>query len=161
MTSLFPPPTAAEMALIKVLEEAIKIDKRREKNLVWPSRHSSAFRFSRFPRPRCSCRHPPYRHSISAHPKAPAWTGQFLGIAKFWEGMVSWKRCDSLDQEDSEYSEEAATNPDATVRTQLPRSGRCKEFGGFGGRRGTWGNWNARWLRVHRRLLGPQQGVEV
>ncbi len=137
-----PPPTAAEMALIKVLEEAVKIEQLQEKNRSRTCRHLPAFRSRRLPRPRCSCHLPPYRHSISAHPKAPEWTRQFPGIAKFWEGMVSRKWRDSLDEEDLTDNQEVAAIPDTTETKKLPRSGRNKGFGGFGGRRGTWGNWN-------------------
>ena len=61
--------------------------------------------------------------------------------------MVSRKRRDSLDEEESEASTEAETNSEPTMKTQLPRSGRSKGFGGFGGFgrfggcRGGWGNW--------------------
>ena len=135
-------PTAAEMAYTKMLEEIVKSERLEEDNLTRTHHHSSARLPMMRPRPRCSCMAQHHCRSHLSHPKAPEFARWFPGMAKYWKGMVSRNRCDSLDQDESD-SIETMTSPAATSVMQLPRSGRGYRGFGFGGCRGGWGgiNW--------------------
>ena len=79
-----PPNNAAERALIKVLEEAVRIEHERRQNKIRSCRHSPSFRSFKIPNiPRCSCG--------PSRPRYPTncWTGILPGLSSARDGMIS------------------------------------------------------------------------
>ena len=131
-----------------MLEEIVKTEKLEEDNLARTRCHSSAFfprRHPTFPRryptSRCGCsRYPEPRNQLGR--RIPEWALRYPSLKRFFEGLVTWKRRDSLNENEADDGEEATMNQETNQMMQLPRSRRGSRGFNFGGTRGGWRNIN-------------------